>query len=214
MRLKNVIFSMFLFIMMHVGVAYAKDVKFYVDTVALEAALDQITVIGDYERDEDKVASAKADLYLYFMENSSKSISTRQIATKCKKIIKNKVSCMNFIKTYNSYLNDANACFEANTLEVKANTSYGWQKYSIQDCRSIVSGTSVDPYESYDVTEKCKILVDKVDRCVMYMKNFYIQKRSEVYSYNCEIRRLNNGEFDMPISQARLAYLCKWAISD
>ena len=44
------------------------------------------------------------------------------------------------------------------------------------------------------------------------MKNFYIQKRSEVYNYNCEIRRLNNGEFDMPISQSRLEYLCKWAI--
>ena len=187
--------------------AYAKDVSLPVDTVALNAALSKIYIVDVDETDENKVAAKKADFYLYFMENKGKKLSSKVIVQQCKKFIVNSISCQDFIETYNSYLNDANACLEANNMEVTANTSYGWQKYKFKECYSIAKGTSTDIHDSYDAKEKCNILVEKVEKCVTYLKNLYSQKKQSS-QYNCVLNDLNEGSFELPLTQERLEREC------
>lgn len=197
-----------------INTVYAKTVYYPVDTVALDAALQQITHVGSNKAEEvlmneSAIEETQVELSMYFIQNKNKQLSFDDIVQKCKQIVKNDFSCAKFIRTYNLYIYDANSCFKANKMEVKASNYAigGWQRYSYKECYNIINGTSIDENGSHDVENKCELLVQTVQACVTYLRNLYAQKNKK-HKYDCVLNNLNEGNFELPLTQEKLEQEC------
>ena len=166
---------------------YAKDVNYPVDTIALEEALKEI-----------HDATMQADIYLYVMTKQTSGISAQELAEECVAIVRDNVSCMNFLKTYNSYLDHANFCIRAN--------NFGSQNLTYKQCGAYVNAAQGYSQEDTNSNEwgNCKRWYDVAEKCLNYLQNYYKQKlstsKSDKKYYECLLDKIQTGNIDFPMS--------------
>lgn len=188
-------FVLFVCLCLCINNVYAKDISYPVDTIALEEALKEIP-----SSKED----AKAELYLYFITNQNRDIPVSEIANKCIETIRDNVSCMNFIKTYNSYLDHANFCFKAN--------NYGSDAFRLtfKQCASYANASY--GYSTSEINSNewgyCRRWFEMAENCSKYLEKYYTQKlsnsklsASDKKYYECLLNKIQTGNMDIPTSK-------------
>jgi len=201
---------------------YAKDVRYPVDTIALEESLKKIIdTRKSYNQnlgigEEEKfVAEAQSDLLLWFMSNKKNTISARDIITKCNEIVGHAKSCIDFLNTYNMYLDHANFCVQANNFKLQnfAHVSkYENTEFTFHDCvsKTVYSGN----HSSNSIVGECNRWTSYAQKCSVYLKGYYTQKlsnsktsESDRIYYECLLEKIQAGDVDFPMSKMEEA--CK-----
>ena len=195
---------------------YAKDAKYPIDTIALEEALTKIQAtsksfnpnlnIGD---DEKFIAEAQSDLLVWFMSNKKKTVSAKDILTKCSEIVGHAESCMDFLNTYNMYLDHANFCMRANSFKLQNFLhveGYEDREFTFRDCVSKTVKSSF--YTSNSVIGECNKWTGYAQKCSIYLEKYYTQKLSnskisetDKNYYGCLLDKVQTGEINFPISE-------------
>ena len=196
---------------------YAKDIRYPVDTIALEEAL---TKIQDTRKGQDSVdkpigfsdrciAEAQSDLLLWFMSNKKNTISARDILTKCDEVVGHAKSCIDFLNTYNTYLDHANFCVRANSFKLQNYLKipgYENKEFTFRDC---VSKTVYsENYASTSVVGECNRWTGYAQKCSVYLEKYYTQKlsnskisESDKKYYECLLNKIQTGDIDFPMSK-------------
>lgn len=196
--------------------SYAAD-SYPVDTVALDEALKEISRVGD-STDPEKIEDAQADLYMYFINNSSKQLPPENIINQCVKIVRHNRSCMKFLQTYSHYLNHANFCLKANNF---TNAVWFEKKYSFKDCYREYDtswhnydGTvneelsSTRHYDADSIVGQCRTWIDSAEKCQNYLIGYYSERlansklsKSDKKYYECLLDKTRTGNMDFPLSK-------------
>ena len=192
-----------------------------VDTIALDEALKQIVRVNG-KTDNDLIENAQADLYMYFMENTnSEYLYVLDVVNMCKNIVKDNLSCMNFIKTYNSYIDHANFCLKANTISeddaldpintgIGAKDCYRLKQGDVAWTGDYVEGIQKEQYTTESISSLCREFVDAAEKCQIYLIQYYacqleskeLSKKEKKY-YQCLLDKAKSGTLYFPIDNMK-----------
>ena len=197
---------------------YAKDIKYPVDTIALEEALTKIqnTRKGQEQDNIHKpigfadrcIEEARSELLEWFMSNKKKAISVNDIVAKCDEIVGDASSCIDFLNTYSLYLDHANFCIRANSFKLQnflKVSGYETTEFTFHDC---VGKTVYNAhYGSTSIIGECKSWLGYAQQCSVYLKKYYSQKLSsskisdsDKKYYECLLDKIQTGNIDFPMS--------------